>query len=318
MTRTLRIAAAATLGLLALTAAPAAQARTGPCTAAAGSPRCHFWTGRVTFVADGDTIDVDIAGDHRGTRPIRMSGINAMELTRYSKYASRRRGECHGVAATGRLEQLIPRRHRRVPRAAQSPSSRSGHRLRRQVSVRIGGRWVDTGRVLAAEGHVLFLANPVEWAWNREYETLAQRAALRRLRLWNPHGCGAGAARNVDLGMRVNYDAEGNDFENVNGEWARISNPSGSRVPLHRWWFRDSALRRYVFPRSAVIPPHGSLLLRMGRGHNGGGVFHWGLPTPPFENASFARRGVGDGGYLFDPRGNLRAWAMYPCLVGCA
>ena len=30
-------------------------------------PLCTFWTGKVTFVADGDTIDVDIAGDGRRT-----------------------------------------------------------------------------------------------------------------------------------------------------------------------------------------------------------------------------------------------------------
>jgi hypothetical protein len=37
------------------------------------------------------------------------------------------------------------------------------------------------------------------------------------------------------------------------------------------------------------------------------------LRTPPFQNPdNHPRRAVGDGGYLFDPRGNLRAWVMYP------
>jgi hypothetical protein len=27
---------------------------------------------------------------------------------------------------------------------------------------------------------------------------------------------------------------------------------------------------------------------------------------------------VGDGAYLFDPRGDLRAWMIYPCLVACS
>jgi endonuclease YncB( thermonuclease family) len=305
------------LTLLLVIAAPvAASAAGGPCTAAADSPQCTFWSGRTVFIDDGDTIDVDIAGDGHGRRRIRITGLNAMELTRYSKYRDRRRGECHGVAATNRLEQLIRRGHMRVRLAAQDPRSRSGHRLRRQVSVRIGGRWVDVARTLVAEGHALFLSNSVEWAWNRSYETLAQEAALKHLRLWNPRGCGPGAARGVNLGMRVNPDADGDDFQNVNGEWARISNPSGAAVRLHGWWFRDSAARRYTFPRSAVVPAHGSLMLRMGRGRGGGDTFYWGLKEPPFENPSYDRRGVGDGGYLFDPRGNLRAWSMYPCLVG--
>jgi endonuclease YncB( thermonuclease family) len=302
---------------LVLVAVPGAQARSGPCTSAAGAPRCTFWTGKVTFFADGDTIDVDIAGDGHGKRHIRLTGINAMELTRYSKYPSRRRGECHGVAATARLEQLIRRGHRRVRLAAQHASSRSGKRLRRQVSVRIGGRWVDVGEKLVAEGHALFLSNPDEWAWNHTYERLAQEAALAKRRLWNPRGCGPGAARGVSLGMQLRYDADGNDFQNVNGEWARISNPSGARVSLARWWFRDSAARRYIFPRHAAVPAHGSVMLRMGRGRSGGGTFFWGLGQPPFENPSYDRRAIGDGGYLFDPRGNLRSWAMYPCAYAC-
>lgn len=304
------------LATAALLLAPAAAHATtsGPCTSAVDSPRCTFWTGKVTFVDDGDTVDVSIGGG--GTRRIRITGLNAMELSRYSASRSHRRGACHAVAATNRLERLLRRGHWRVRLAAQNQGSHSGHRTRRAVYTRIHGRWIDTARTLVAEGHALFLPNDEEWAWNREYEMLAQQAAVRGLRLWNPRGCGPGAARNAALKIAVNYDPPGDEFEDVNGEWARISNGSGTRVRLAGWWFRDSALRRYTFPRAAAIPAHGSVLLRMGRGQNGGGVFHWGLGTPPFQNPSYDRRGVGDGGYLFDPRGNLRAWAMYPWLLG--
>lgn len=317
MPRSLPHLVAAALVFLTAAGGSPARAATGPCTAAADAPRCTFWAARTTFIADGDTIDVDIARDGRGRQPVRITGINAMELRRYSKYPNRRRGACHAVAAAGRLEQLLRRGHLRVRLAAQDPGSRSGHRLRRQVSVRIGGRWVDVAQRLVAEGHALFLPNPDEWAWNREYETLAQGAALKRLRLWNPRGCGAGPNRSILPRVTVNHDAPGDDFENVNGEWARISNPSGARLPLSRWRFRDSALRFYTFPRSATVPAHGSVLLRVGRGTNGGGTFYWGLSAPVFETPSYDRRGIGDGGYLFDPRGNLRAWSMYPCLVAC-
>jgi hypothetical protein len=117
--------------------------------------------------------------------------------------------------------------------------------------------------------------------------------------------------------MRLRWDAPHNDRHHVNGEWARISNPSASRLAIGGWWFRDSALRRFAFPRGAAVPARGSVVLHVGRGPNGGGVFHWGLAAPVFETPSFDERGIGDGGYLFDPRGNLRAWDMYPCLVSC-
>jgi endonuclease YncB( thermonuclease family) len=52
-------------------------------------PTCYFWTGDVTFVADGDTIDVDIHGDGNSTpAAIRFIGINAMGLRTYSSYPS--------------------------------------------------------------------------------------------------------------------------------------------------------------------------------------------------------------------------------------
>ena len=104
-----------------------------------------------------------------------MTGINAMELRVYSHTAARRRGECHAVAATARLEQLIRRGGWRVRLAAQDPRSHSNVRLRRQVSVRVGGSWLDAGRLLLAEGHALWLANPVEWAWNRAYAAATSR-----------------------------------------------------------------------------------------------------------------------------------------------
>jgi endonuclease YncB( thermonuclease family) len=291
-----------------------ASASVGPCQpgGSPNGPLCTFWTGKVTFVADGDTIDVDIAGDgRRRSRRVRLTGFNAMELSRYSHTASKRRGDCHGVAATSRLEQLLRRGRMRVRLAAQDPRSMSGGRLRRQVSTRLGGRWVDVGRILISEGHALWMPNGIEWAWNRDYADLSRQAAAAGLRLWNPQGCGAGPSSGAPLTLRVNYDAKRNDRLNVNGEWVEIHNDSGSDVSLEGWWFRDSALRRYTFQDGALVPAAGSVTLYMGYGADTSEELHWGLDSPPFENPSHDARATGDGGYLFDPRGNLRAWVIY-------
>jgi micrococcal nuclease len=295
-------------------AAPAAAA-VGPCVPGGDpddGPLCQYWTGEAKAAADGDTIEVDIDGDGtRAGRGVRLTGVNAMELTRYSHKAALRRGDCHGVEATARLEQLLHRGRMRVRLAAQDPSSHARARLRRQVSVRIAGHWVDVGAKLLAEGHALWLANGYEWAWNARYAELSRRAAHAGLRLWNPEGCGWGPNPESRPALDVNYDAPHNDRFNVDGEYVRIFNQSGDPLPLDRWYFRDSGLRRYTFRPGAVVPPGGSLTLRMGYGADTADELHWGLDTPPFDNPTGDSRAMGDGGYLFDPRGNLRAWTIY-------
>jgi hypothetical protein len=49
----------------------------------------------------------------------------------------------------------------------------------------------------------------------------------------------------------------------------------------------------------------------MGRGANTATDVHWGLAKPPLDNPTGDDRAMGDGGYLFDPRGNLRNWVIY-------
>ena len=95
----MRLAFATVLAVLLMPLAAAGAARRAPCVEGASKPLCRFWDAEVTFVADGDTIRADIKGV-RGNKTIRFTGINAMELTRYSKYPSRRRGACHGLEAT--------------------------------------------------------------------------------------------------------------------------------------------------------------------------------------------------------------------------
>jgi hypothetical protein len=165
---------------------------------------------------------------------------------------------------------------------------------------------------MLAEGRALWLPNGVEHAWNREYRQVSLGAARQRLRLFDPQGCGPGPAAAVAPGLNLRWDARGNDAANVNGEWARIANPSSRTLALGGWSFRDSSARRFTFPRGTSIPAGGSVRVHVGRGSRTDRRFYWGLSGPAFENASSGRRGMGDGGYLFDPRGNLRAWAIYP------
>ena len=323
MRRTRRTALAGVL-LALLILAPAVEARRGPCIPGIKRPTCHVRIAKVMAVADGDTVNVRIRQNRRWSqrRDIRLTGVQAMELRSYSRVRGRR-GACHARAAAERLEDLLKGRRnkrRKIRLAARHPNSVSRGprgRLRRSIAFRQGGRWHDAGAVLIREGHGLWDPNRREWAWNKRYSKLAQLAARAGRRIWNTSACRRGPRQSSPLTLKVKWDAKGSDGRNPNGEWIKIRNHDPVHaVGLRRWWVRDSALRRYRFRRGAVIPPRKAIRVRIGRGRNRPKTFHWGLPDPIFENAK-RRHGIGDGAYLFDRHGDLRAWRMYPCRVGC-
>jgi endonuclease YncB( thermonuclease family) len=307
------------LVLAAVIAPAAAQARTGTCLAPDVQALCTVWTGKVTTIGDGDTVYVNVEGDGISSSvSVRITGINAAELSVYGS-ATRRRGECHAVEATARIEQLIGRSKGRVRLAALDPESHSRNRLRRAVAVKIRGRWKDVGRILVKEGHALWLPSRAEYVWNRGYSLLAARAAAEGRGLWATNYCGPGPSETSPLQIWANWDADGTDSDFVNGEWIKIPNHDPvHEVPLGGWWVRDSQLRRFTFPSWATIAPGDTITVYVGDGPDTWTEFFWGMRQPVFENASDGEDAMGDGVYLFDPEGDLRTWMLYPCRVNCA
>jgi endonuclease YncB( thermonuclease family) len=303
-------------GLLAAVPAPALAGR-GSCLAGQPGPTCTTWTGRVTFVNDGDTITVDFDRDRsRVRRRVRVTGINAMEQTVYA--ATARAGECHAVEATLRLSRLIRASGNRVRLAAQASSSISRNRLKRFIAVKVRGQWRDVGTILTAEGLALWLPQRIENAGNARYRANTQRAQALGLRLFSPTACGAGPSEASPLRLWVNWDADGSDSSNPDGEWVRIANDDPvNAVALGGWWLRDSSLRRYTFPPEAVVPPGGRLEVTVGRRGDEQAELAWGLGGPVFDNVTTDGTELGDGAYLFDPLGNLRVAMIYPCGPGC-
>jgi endonuclease YncB( thermonuclease family) len=304
------------LALLALLPA-AAEARRGACVAGLPGPRCEVWTAKVVSVNDGDTIDVDLHGD--GTtawRRIRFNGVQAMEQTNYS--ARSRAGDCHAVEATDRVERLIRRSKGRVRLAAGDALSMAHRRLLRTVAVRSGGRWTDLGTILMREGLALWLPFAKEPAPNQVYGELAQQAIAAGRGVYDPDACGVGPSAASPLKLWVNWDADGRDTANAAGEWVKVRNLDPvNPVPLGGWYLRDSGLRRFTFPASAVVPPGGEVTVDVGEESDGVSVFAWGLRNPVFDNAR-VEPVMGDGAYLFDPVGNIRTSMVYPCRYNCA
>jgi endonuclease YncB( thermonuclease family) len=305
---------------LVLVAAPAAAdaAKGGPCLAGLSAARCPTWTGKVVSVNDGDTIGVDVDGDGtRRSRRIRFIGIQAMEQTVYS--ARRRQGDCHAVEATLRLESLVRRGKRRVRLAAEDPFSTSQRRLLRTVAVKVRGRWRDLGATLVSEGLALWWPSTRESVPNIPYGVLAQKAIAAQRGLFRPGGCGAGPAPTSPLKLWANWDADGDDSSNADGEWIKVRNLDPvTTVPLGGWYVRDSGLRRFTFPAGASIPPGGTVMVDVGTEGDGIARFPWRLRYPVLENPGPPELGMGDGAYLFDPLGNIRASMVYPCRYACS
>jgi micrococcal nuclease len=292
-----------------------ATAATTTCRLDGTGPLCHVWNGKVHSVGDGDTLRVDIAGDGTSVPVrVRLNGINAMELTRYSHTPSMRRGACHAVGAANRLDAMVRAGGKRVKVLAQDPRSRSGKRLRRAIRVRAGGRWIDPAQVLLREGWALWHPGRKEWAFNRPHQEGALQAASEGLRLWNPSACGARIASAVTPRLLLNWHTHWDGTPN--GEWVRISNPSERVLHLGGWHLRDSSTTTFRFPSGAQVAPGAALTVYVGRGTPTATRLYWGLGKTIFQNPSMDHRWSGDGAYLLDPQGNLRAWMMYPAVRG--
>jgi endonuclease YncB( thermonuclease family) len=300
----------------------AADAARGPCVAGVPGPAsCYVWTAKVLTVNDGDTMDVDVLRDGTtASRRIRFAGVQTMEQTVFSARA--RQGDCHAVEATERVERLVRRSKGRVRLAAADPFSTSQRRrFVRTVAVRAGGRWTDVGMILMREGLALWGARTAarEYAVNAPYSMQLQRAIATQRGLFDPDGCGVGPSAASPLSLVVNWDADGPDDTNPSGEWVRIRNLDPVNwVPLGDWRLRDASLRDYQFPPQAVLPPGGWLTVNVGTEGDDATIFPWGLRYPAFANVTTNGTNMGDGAYLFDPLGNVRAAMVYPCRWQCA
>lgn len=308
----------ALLGLLvaaAVAVAPStASAARGPCVAGVPGPGCTVWKAKVASVNDGDTMDVDVLGDGRRTRRrIRVSGVQAMELSDYAR--AHRRGACRAVDATLRVEQLVRRSHGLVRLAAQDPASASERRPERTVAYRQGGRWHDVGSVLVREGLALWWPLNAEWAPNAAYSRLTQRALIARRGLFDPAGCGVGPYAASPLKLWANWDETGHDPAD---EWIKIQNLDPvNPVSLQGWWVRDAGQARFRFPPTAVLAPGATITVDVGTERVDAMELSWNRRRPIFTDPSYDERARGDGAYLFDPLGNVRAATVFPCRVSC-
>lgn len=292
--------------------------------------------GRVVHPSDGDTFwicrsgdgDCDESSGADSWTSVRFMSVQAMEVRHDGDQPTDEAEEgipwvtedqCHAREAADRVEDLTL--GRRVELRSMRADSTSYGRLRRSVFLEEGGELVDLQKRLLSEGHALWMPLPArlgEYAHNAEYNEAAQRAASRGVGLWDTDFCGPVPSPGARLAVDLRWDADGNDLENVNGEWVRLRNVGSTSVALEGWTLRNASWDVHTFGRH-TLGPGGSVTVHSGRVPSGGarsGHVYLGSQEPVYQNVE-ARTGLGGGTYLFDTRGNLRAWQMYPCLVDC-
>lgn len=263
--------------------------------------------GRSVRTLDGDTEIVDVWGDGISAgQTIRNSGIQAMEI-----------GQCHSVEATRYMNTLTKNKH--VKLTAKYATSKSLGRPVRYVDVLTrtptSTGFVDTQLRMLQAGLVLpMVSSPESTRW-RSYFLAAEKAALTGKNLWDPDYCRPGPSQSTPLKVWVNYDGDG-DESNHNSEYVRVLNQGSTTLSLKGWWLRSGAQDSFFFPAATVIKPHTLITLYVGKGTPTATKFFWGSSSPRFKDVERAG-GYGSGAYLFDPDGDLRAHATYPCLYSC-
>ena len=277
-------------------------------------------------VADGDTVNVRIrqSGGWSVRRDVRLTGVQAMELRSYSRVRGRK-GECHAV---GRPSGSSTCSRDRASSAARSGSLRFGPIAEQRPAGPAAARdRLQAGRPLARRRRDADARGPR--AVGPEPQGVGVEQALRAAGpargaragrgIWDTESCRPGRVRRARSSSRSSGTPTATTAANVNGEWIRIRNrdPANPRLASRLVGARLCAAPLHVRQATRSFPPGGSIQVRVGRGQRTARAPSTGASASPvFENAK-RRRGIGDGGYLFDPHGDLRAWRMYPCRVGC-
>ncbi|NJF24938.1 lamin tail domain-containing protein [Thermococcus sp. Bubb.Bath] len=114
--------------------------------------------------------------------------------------------------------------------------------------------------------------------------------------LWG--ACGTHTVENPGVVIvMVQYNAEGDDSKNLNGEYVLIKNVGSSAVNLEGWKLMDESGNTFIFP-NVTLSPGEEVRVHSGKGKNTKTDLYWGSDKPIWNNE-------GDTAYLYDSNGVL-------------
>ncbi len=85
------------------------------------------------------------------------------------------------------------------------------------------------------------------------------------------------------ISVELNWDAPGNDTENLNGEYAVIKNESAFDIDIGGWTVKDDATKIYEF-KHYILKSGEKIFLFSGSGTDSKGSFYWNNSQPVWNN----------------------------------
>ncbi len=117
---------------------------------------------------------------------------------------------------------------------------------------------------------------PPDVKYTEEFLEAERYARLNEAGLWKK-------SETCKLEVDINYDAEGNDNSNLNGEYVTIKNMGTSSLNLEKWTVKDSGTNIYEFCKYA-LEPGSAIYLFSGSGKDVDGKLYWGSSKPIWNN----------------------------------
>jgi micrococcal nuclease len=233
----------------------------------------------VVSITDGDTIDIRF--DDGSVDTVRLIGINTPE-----------RGECFADEASAALAELLTTD---IAMTSDVSDRDQYGRLLRYL-------WGADGSMINEEmvvgGFALARDYPPDSFHAATLSAAQQTASGAGLGLWASDACGAAGGRTITVG-HIEYDAPGNDHDNLNGEWVEFSNPGPGSVDMTGWVLKDeSASHRYRFPLGYTLASGTKVAVFTGCGSNSATALYW-------CNGSAVWNNDGDTAFIVDATGNI-------------
>lgn len=264
------------VSLLIVMCAAACSPSSNPQSADGPAPVPDGTRATVTYVFDGDSIEVEINGRKE---EIRLIGVNAPEGD-----------ECFGERARGALIAYLDGRDAALVDGSDSDKDQYGRLLR---YVYVGGENIN-GRLLA-DGNAAALQG--DHRYNEAFIEIGNLAADAGHGMWAADACGPPPPPGMSI-VEVQYNPPGPDNEHLNDEYITIANDGQAIIALTGWTLRDeSSQNRFVFGAASLAPGR-SLTVKTGCGTDQPDTLHWCADRSVWSN-------TGDTVMLQDEYGNI-------------